>query len=224
MPYQGIIEWTNYLSQSDRADITRKIVEARIRELQKSGELESAPDHDITVTVSGTISPLEGGPDGSTGSVSAQAFIPVGNFDCDINVQQPHPGSGPNGPNHPKAKSSGTCKVKYVGPGPMPTTIGWELRQYLSFIPYSGGFNADPITYDETHLRAGFGPDLSASWNPTTATVFATCVGDWSGVPGTWFHTNYMFVIPPPGWTVNPSTPNPFELGSPVYGGIFDGC
>lgn len=140
----------------------------------------------------------------SQSAQAAAAGTPAGNVTCNINVQTPHAGSGPNSTIVPKAKSSGTCSYQHVGPGAPPPTLRYELDMIL-LETQNGGNGLPTNLWTETKVRNG----LVGTWGSSGTQVFGQC----PGATRIYSHSNIMWVIPPAGWTY--VTQNPFQVGNP---------
>ena len=196
---QPPIQWVNYLSTVEKAEIAGRLAKEEYFRREAAGTL-----HDKTQQQEISF-PLSFIPIDSTSDTSkSAASVPSGgNLSCIINVQNPHAGSGPGGSTVVKAKSSGTCNYIHVF-GTPPSTIGWDLTQVLLRVI---GLGFPPMIDLQTavHTRNS----LNAVWSASSTQVFHPgCIN------GSYSHFDLVYVTPPPGWVY--TGPQPITIPNPA--------
>ncbi|MEM1156306.1 MAG: hypothetical protein AAGI44_19395 [Pseudomonadota bacterium] len=189
------IQWVRYLSDADKGDITAQMAAEEYRRREADGTLyEEIQEQEISFPVS--FIPM----DSTSGPIDrvAAASQGGGNVTCNINVQNPHAGSGPGGSRVVKAKSSGSCTYVHVYGSP-PPWVKWDLTQALFRI-----VSAWPVTLD-TQTAVHSRTSLNPVWSASSAQVYhPNCIND------SYMHINTVFIIPPPGWVY--TGPQPVEV------------
>lgn len=213
-PEQLPVRWIDYLSEFEKIEIGRKLIEQERQRLETTGELyQEMPPRKISIPVS--FLPLKPasieGRSGAENTSGASTPGGGGNISCNINTQNPHAGSGPGGTIVVKAKSSGTCQYDHVY-GQPPPTVGWDLMMMLMDYASNPNRLGIPMITTATHTRNG----LNVTWSSSSAQVFSGgCVN------GTYFHGDVVWVLPPPNWTY--SGPQPITIPN-GKGAVIGGC
>ncbi len=186
------VQWVNYLSHKEKAEIARELGLESIRRKEAAGTLYDA-DQPQEISFAASFRPKNST---STTTEGTETAVPAttsefsgGNVSCSINIQYPHAGSGPGGSRVVKAKSAGTCAYEHVV-GTPPPTITWELFQTLTRLEPGGQFPTI-VTFSNEAPRTG----LSVTWSASSTQVFANSCKN-----GFYAHTNLVYVVPPPGW------------------------
>lgn len=193
---QQPFQWVHYLSEVEKIEIGRRLLNEELRRREESGTLvDTIEGKAQELSFSASFAPVRSS---SAIPESTAASIPTGNLTCAINIHNPHAGSGPNNTRVVKAKSSGTCDYLHTGPGPAPPTIKFELLQTLKELPWDYNW--------QWHVRN----DLHPIWSASTAQIFTNSCSN-----GSYSHSNAMYITPAPGWTY--TGPNPIQIPGTKY-------
>lgn len=200
-PKQPDVQWIHYLSDVEKEDMARKLALEEVNRLEATGELYEMLEKGDEGTQERTISFPASFKKSTSAAIDARSANAAsggsGNVSCTINVQSPHAGFF-SGVRVVKAKSDGSCNYVHVA-GEMPPTISWNLVMVL----VRHGVAPGPSTISSAnYLRTG----LNVFWGATIAQVADSGCNN-----GTYSHSDYVTVTPPPGWIY--SGPQPIPIG-----------